>query len=99
MDAMNNQYVLRNEDNAVWTKLDEAIMIIATQENEEKVFKLNKTAAFLWEQCDGRKTVADLIQEVCRMYAVDEPRAREDTLAFIATMQGRQLLSVASQSK
>ena len=56
MENIKDCYIKRIEENAVWTKLDEAVMIILTREDEEKVFNLNKTAAYLWERCDGTKT-------------------------------------------
>ena len=95
MENIKDCYIKRIEENAVWTKLDEAVMIIATQESEEKVLKLNKTAAYLWERCDGTKTLEELIQLLCERYNVDEATARKDAEAFIMSMKDKQLLVVS----
>jgi methyltransferase-like protein len=96
MDNTSNCYFKRIEDNVVWTKLDQTAMIILTRENEEKVFNLNKTAAYLWEKCDGTKTLEELIKELCEHYNVDEATARKDAEAFIAKMKDSQLLAISS---
>lgn len=95
MDNIKGCYIKRIEDNVVWTKLDETAMIILTRENEEKVLNLNKTAAYLWERCDGTKTLEELIQLLCEHYNVDEATARKDAKAFIVNMKDKQLLSVS----
>lgn len=96
MDTMQSTYVRRIEDHAVWTKLDEGVMIISTVDNQEKVLKLNKTAACLWEQADGTQTIGELIEHVCRTFDVDHQTARTDAAAFIEDMQRRQLIAVSS---
>jgi hypothetical protein len=95
MDNIKGCYIKRIEDNVVWTKLDETAMIILTREQEEKVLNLNKTAAYLWERCDGTKTLEELIQVLCDHYNVDEATARKDAEAFIVNMKDKQLLSVS----
>ena len=95
MDNIKDCYIKRIEDNVVWTKLDQTAMIILTREQEEKVLNLNKTAAYLWERCDGTKTLEELIQLLCEHYNVDEATARKDAEAFIVNMKDKQLLSVS----
>ena len=95
MDNIKDCYIKRIEDNVVWTKLDQTAMIILTREHEEKVLNLNKTAAYLWERCDGTKTLEELIQLLCEHYNVDEATARKDAEAFIVNMKDKQLLAVS----
>jgi len=95
MDNIKDCYIKRIEDNVVWTKLDQTAMIILTREHEEKVLNLNKTAAYLWERCDGSKTLEELIQLLCEHYNVDEATARKDAEAFIVNMKDKQLLSIS----
>ena len=96
MDNMSDCYFKRIEDNVVWTKLDQTAMIILTRGDEEKVFNLNKTAAYLWERCDGTKTLEELIQGLCDHYNVDESTARKDANEFIVKMKDSQLLAISS---
>jgi hypothetical protein len=95
MDNIQQRYIKRIEDNAVWTKLDKEIMIIQTAENQEKVLDLNKTAACLWEKSDGSQTVGDLVDYLCRTYDVDAQAALADVIDFIESMQKKNLLAVS----
>ena len=74
----------------------EIIVIIAIKQAEEKVFKLNKTASYLWEHCDGKKTAAELIKKLCGEFDVDEATALKDAVEFIEKMQSKQLLSLST---
>ncbi len=78
----------------IWAKLKETIIIIALHQTQEKVFKLNPTAAYIWEHCDGKKTVAQLVKNLCNEFSVDEATAMKDTLAFIENMKDKNLLDV-----
>ncbi len=47
--------------------------------NMTKVYSLNETAAWLWQQVDGKEfTAADLAQLLCSEYEVDEATALAD---------------------
>lgn len=39
---------------------------------------LNPTALALWEICDGRTSVEEMLSAVCEVFAVDRERARSD---------------------
>jgi len=96
MENITACYISRVEKNVVWAKLKEIIIIIAIKQAEEKVFKLNKTASYIWEHCDGKKTVAELIKELCSEFAVDEATALNDTVEFIEKLKSKQLLSLST---
>ena len=96
MEDITARYISRVEKNVVWAKLKEIIIIIAIKQAEEKVFKLNKTASYIWEHCDGKKTAAELIKKLCAEFDVDEATARNDAVEFIDKMQNKQLLSLST---
>ena len=95
MENIKDCYIRRIEENAVWTRLDEAVMIIATEENQEKVLNLNKTAAYLWEICDGKKPVGTLIEQMCQKFDVNSETALNDAVVFIEDMKKRGLIAVS----
>jgi len=95
MEDIKKCYIRRIEEDAVWDKIEAEIFIILTKEDNEKVLKLNKTAGFLWENCDGKKTVQQLLDELCLKYDVDETKAYEDAIKFIEQMQNLQLLALS----
>jgi hypothetical protein len=80
----------------VWTKLDEGIMIISTEDAREKVLKLNKTAACIWEMADGALPVQRIIEHVSQTFDVDSETASADAAAFIEDMKSRNLLTVSA---
>lgn len=98
MNTIKDCYVKRVEDDVVWAPLDDAALIISTRETKETVTRLNKTAAYLWQQCDGTKKVEEIVAALCGKYAIDENTALQDTLAFIEHMQKKQLLAVSPQT-
>ncbi len=95
MENIKSHYLSRIEKNVVWSKLNESIIIVALKEKEDKLFKLNTSAAYLWELSDGTKTVGDLVKKLCEKFAIDEATALNDTVAFIENMESRQLLAVS----
>jgi coenzyme PQQ biosynthesis protein PqqD len=96
MENITACYISRVEKNVVWAKLKEIIIIIAIKQAEEKVFKLNKTASYIWEHCDGKKMVAELIKELCSEFEVDEATALNDAVEFIEKLKSKQLLSLST---
>ena len=92
MEATEKTLVTRVEDDIVWSRLDDSVLIVATKLNEEKIYTLNKTAAHLWEICDGSKSVADMVQSLCRAYDIDAAVALKDTFVFIEDMSSKGLI-------
>jgi hypothetical protein len=86
--------ISRIENNVIWAKLKETIIIIALKESNEKVFKLNETAAYIWEHCDGKKNVEQLVSELCKKFAVKKATAFKDTVEFIEKMNNKNLISI-----
>lgn len=47
---------------------------------------LNPTALALWELCDGRTDVAEMVDAVCVLFEVEPEQARADVEAALADM-------------
>lgn len=43
----------------------------------EQIHQLNRTASFIWAQCDGRRTVSEIVAELARCFDVNHETARE----------------------
>ena len=97
MENVANCLISRNEKNVIWAKLKETIIIIALKETNEKVFKLNQTAAYIWEHCDGKKNVEELVNELCEQFSVDKATALKDTVEFIKKMEAKYLITIATE--
>ena len=97
MQNIKNCAISRIEKNVIWAKLKESIIIIALKETDEKVFKLNQTAAYIWEHCDGKKSVEELVRELSDEFAVDKTTALKDTVEFIEKMKNKNLITFESK--
>lgn len=59
-----------------------------------KVFTLNETAAFLWEQFKGQDfSQSDVVQQLLDNYQVEEVQAQSDASALIEHFREQGLLS------
>ena len=96
MKNFRNCSVSRIEKNVIWAKLKETIIIIALKETNEKVFKLNQTAAYIWEHCDGKKNVEELVNNLCEQFAVNRPTALKDTVEFVEKMKNKHLIDLSN---
>lgn len=47
-----------------------------------EVIHLNSVAAFVWELIDGKKTISEIIKEICSEFEVNEAIAKKDVLTF-----------------
>lgn len=54
----------------------------------DSIFNLSRVAAFIWEQLDGTRTVADVVDAVVARFEVERERAEADTLELLETLAG-----------
>lgn len=96
MQNIRSCYLKKDDQNTVWRRAGDDTFIILPQENNARLFKLNKTAGYLWENCNGAKTIGELIKELCSKYDVDEPSASQDALEFIEKMKDLQMIQIVA---
>jgi len=75
---------------------DEAIIYDATK---SKVHALNATARLIWNGCDGKHTVEDLAEELCRRFEVDQDTAIRDTRRAIEEFRALGLLAEPQEDR
>jgi uncharacterized membrane protein len=98
MEEIKHLYVRRNEENMVWNRVGQEVIIILTREDEEKVLRLNKTAGFIWESCDGKRTVEDVVKSLCLKYEVEKTKAMNETEKLLNQMKKTELITLSSTS-
>jgi hypothetical protein len=63
------------------------------QVDYEKIISLNGSAAYLWEQVQGREfSIEELVSLLTDRYEVSEDRAQEDVKRMVATWQEQSLI-------
>ena len=53
----------------------------------DSVFTLNETGAFIWEQIDGIRTIAEIIVLLTAEFDIDNTSATNDVLDFLTKMK------------
>lgn len=57
--------------------------------------RLNPTGAWIWEQLEQPRSVAELARGLAGRFEIDEGRAVDDVVAFAREMARRQLLATS----
>ncbi len=52
----------------------------------DSILNLNRVAAFVWEQLDGRQTGASIVDAVVDRFEVERERAQADVLELLETL-------------
>jgi hypothetical protein len=93
MEDIKDLYVKRNEGDIIWNRVGKEIIIIMTREKDEKILRLNSTAGFIWESCDGKRTVEDVVKSLCLKYEVEKTKAMDETVKLLNQMGKIQLIT------
>ncbi len=78
--------VPRRSSKVVFRKIENEYILVpllSTSEEAESIFNLNEIGAVIWEKVDGSKTIAGIIDELCKEYDADADTIREDVYAFV----------------
>lgn len=68
----------------------EAVLVLP-ERGEVKV--LNEVGARIWELVDGSRTVREIVDTICAEYDVEVAQAESDTLAFVAELESKGIIS------
>jgi len=87
MEDIKDLYAKRNEGDIVWNRVGKKIIIIMTREKDEKILRVNSTAGFIWENCDGKRVVHDIVESLCLKYEVEKTKALDETVKLLNQMK------------
>lgn len=59
----------------------------------DSVYTLNETGAFIWDQIDGKRTVAEIVGLLVQEYDIDNESAGRDVFEFITGMKSYLIIS------
>lgn len=66
--------------------------VILDQENE-RMHSLNATAAFIFEEIDGHRSLKEICEDLAACFEITIERAAEDTQALVAQLRELKLLA------
>lgn len=81
-------------DNSIWREIEGKIAII--KDDGMAIFVLNKTAARIWEMCDGNLGPDEMAAKLCERYDVSLERAGVDIRATLTSLMEKGLLMQAA---
>lgn len=67
--------LIKNDD-VIWRKIEDNIVVITA--DAQAVYTLNKTAAYIWELCDGTNGIEKIVEQLCEKYEVTREEAESD---------------------
>jgi hypothetical protein len=81
--------LVRAED-SIWREIDGKIAVI--KDDGLAIHVLNKTAARIWEMCDGTLGPDEIAARLCERYDVSQEQARIDVRNALTSMMEKGLL-------
>lgn len=75
--------IVQAED-IIWRRIGDDVVVI--KDNGQATHILNKTAAYIWELCDGKRGIDDIVAGICERYDVSPEEARADTRETIVNL-------------
>jgi len=64
-----------------------------------KTFELDSVGSFVWDCCDGRTTVKQIIRRLANEYNLNLREAEVSTLAFLKMLASKGLIGLAMDAK
>jgi hypothetical protein len=89
---MKERRVVRAE-NFIWREIDDKIAVI--KDDGMAIHVLNKTAARIWELCDGNLGPGEIAAKLCERYDVSFERASADVMKALTILKEKGLLMQA----
>jgi hypothetical protein len=86
------KYLLRAGSTA-YRIIDGTALIVGGQ--IAKLLTLNDVGTFIWQQADGRQTMADITKKLCQEFDIDQEVALRDAEIFVRDLQSKNLLTLA----
>jgi hypothetical protein len=68
-------------ENIIWRRIGDDIVVI--KDDGLATHVLNKTAAIIWEKCDGQNGVSEIITQICERFDVSMEEAASDVTEII----------------
>lgn len=75
---------------------DEAVLILPSK---GRVQVLNAVGTRVWQLIDARRSVAEIVDQICREYEVEPEQAARDTTGFLADLLAKGLVTARSRGE
>src|SRR5262245_53742903 len=72
-----------------------ASMLLRVPSGMSRSFELDELGKFVWDACDGKTSVRQIIRKLAKHYNLNEREAEVSTVAFLQTLTQRGLIGLA----
>ena len=62
---------------------------------DEKTFELDELGKFVWDACDAKTSVRQIIRKLAKRYNLNDREAEVATVAFLKTLTSKGLIGMA----
>src|SRR5262245_59946137 len=76
-----------------------ASVILRVPKGMSKTFELDELGKFVWDTCDGKTSVRQVIRRLAQRYNLNQREAEDATVAFMKTLTSKGLLAMAVEKK
>jgi hypothetical protein len=80
------------DEGLVARKVNEDLLIV--DQDNGKIHQLNISAAFIWEQCDGKNAIGEITAKTFEKFEIDPDKAREDVHSTLENLTGLNLIKL-----
>ena len=81
----------------VQSRLVDGEMIVLDREHD-LIHQFNKVATFIWEQCDGQRSAAEIANAIYDNFEVDEATAVKEVVETLEKLQDLELIGDDQQT-
>lgn len=60
----------------------------------ERVVRADPVAVAILERCDGSRTLADIVDDLCRVYKGERTRIETDVRALLADLEAKKMVAI-----
>jgi len=72
---------LTQAEDIIWRRIEDETVVI--KDDGLATHVMNKTAAFIWEMCDGKSGIDEITESLCERFDVSFQEARTDVREII----------------
>ena len=86
---------IRREDHVVWRVVDGKGIVLNLEDGA--YFELNPVGLAVWQRCDGRTTVGEIVRRISEQFGEDHATVASDLMEFIADLRRRKIAEVLDE--
>ena len=98
MNTLDNLYTKKND--LVARDIAGETIIVPIKSNVgdlNSIFTLNEIGTMIWGLIDGKRSVSEIAEAICKTYEVKPEDAEKDTLEFLNTLKEVGLLRISDE--